>query len=269
MSIVERLADKAELADLLTTDTALHIYEIGDLDPFFWPHTRWFGLRDARGRVGAIALLYSGMDLPTVLVFERRNMDVAEALVTGLSPHLPPRFTAHLSPNLTRCVEKRWRCVSNARFLRMVLTDRALLETTPTAGHPLGPEHLAEVVAFYAHSYPGNWFDPRMLETGCYVGIRRHGMLACTAGVHVYSSDHRVAALGNVATDPSLRGQGLAQRATAQLCHSLFATVDTIGLNVKADNAAAIACYRKLGFEVVAEFEEAMFESSPQARAAP
>ncbi len=70
-----------------------------------------------------------------------------------------------------------------------------------------------------------------------------------------------MAALGNIATDPALRGQGLAHRATAQLCHTLLATVETIGLNVKADNAAAIACYRKLGFDVAAEYEEAMFDS--------
>ena len=261
MSTVERLVDKAELAELLAKDTALHLYEIGDLDPFFWPHTRWFGQRDKTGRVGAVALLYSGMDPPTLLAFERRNIGVAQTLVTGLSPYLPPSFYAHLSSTLTRCVATRWRRVSNDRFLKMVLADRELLDISPTAGQPLGPEHLPEVVAFYADSYPGNWFDPRMLQTGCYVGIRRNGVLVCTAGVHVYSSAYRVAALGNVATDPSLRDQGLAQRATAKLCQSLLATVDTIGLNVKADNAAAIACYRKLGFEVAAEFEEVMFES--------
>ncbi len=83
----------------------------------------------------------------------------------------------------------------------------------------------------------------------------------CTAGVHVYSSSYRVAALGNIATDSAWRGQGLAQRATAQLCRWLLDTVDTIGLNVNADNAAAIACYRKLGFEVAAEYDEAMFDS--------
>ena len=143
----------------------------------------------------------------------------------------------------------------------MVLTDRTRLDAIPALGGPLGPEQLGELTTFYARSYPGNWFDPRMLETGCYFGIRRDDQIVCAGGVHVYSASYRVAALGNIATDPECRGQGLAQQVTAQLCRSLLATVDTIGLNVKVDNSAAIACYRKLGFETAAEFDEATFAS--------
>ena len=40
-------------------------------------------------------------------------------------------------------------------------------------------------------------------------------------------------------------------------------TVDHIGLNVKADNAAAVACYRRLGFRPVAEYEEGDAHSVP------
>jgi ribosomal protein S18 acetylase RimI-like enzyme len=40
------------------------------------------------------------------------------------------------------------------------------------------------------------------------------------------------------------------------LCQSLLEKVEHVGLNVKADNDAAIACYRKLGFEVVAPYGE-------------
>jgi predicted GNAT family acetyltransferase len=94
------------------------------------------------------------------------------------------------------------------------------------------------------------------LDTGYYVGIRERGRLVCVAGVHVYSARQKVAALGNIATLPEARGRGHAQAATAVLCRRLLKTVTHVCLNVKADNQAAIACYRKLGFEVVASYEE-------------
>ncbi|MBO9384042.1 MAG: hypothetical protein J7479_17105, partial [Roseiflexus sp.] len=46
-----------------------------------------------------------------------------------------------------------------------------------------------ELLAFCAHSYPGNWFDPRMLETGRYVGIRgENSDLLSVASVTPWSS---------------------------------------------------------------------------------
>jgi hypothetical protein len=55
-------------------------------------------------------------------------------------------------------------------------------------------EHL---LALYATSYPGNWFVPRMLETGYYFDICGGGALVSVAGVHVFSLQYKVAALGN------------------------------------------------------------------------
>src|SRR5438093_529591 len=83
-----------------------------------------------------------------------------------------------------------------------------------------------------------NWFDPRMLETGHYYGIRQDGTLLSIAGVHVYSPRYRVAALGNITTRPAARGHGLATLVTAKLCQELLRSVDEIGLNVRADNAS-------------------------------
>ena len=82
----------------------------------------------------------------------------------------------------------------------------------------LGESDLLELDELYRAAYPGTWFTPRMLATGRYVGIRHDGRLACVAGVHVYSPTWGVAALGNVATLPELRGRGLARAACAALC---------------------------------------------------
>ena len=76
-----------------------------------------------------------------------------------------------------------------------------------------------------------------MLATGRYLGIRHDGRLVCVAGVHVHSPTWGVAALGNVATLPELRGQGLARGACAALCLLLLEDgIETIALNVRADN---------------------------------
>jgi ribosomal protein S18 acetylase RimI-like enzyme len=109
----------------------------------------------------------------------------------------------------------------------------------------------------YAAAYPGNFFVPRMLETGYYFGIRRGGMLASVAGVHVFSRPYKVAALGNITTRPDFRGQGLATAATVRLCQELRgAGIEHIGLNVKADNQAALECYKRIGFKQIADYGE-------------
>jgi predicted GNAT family acetyltransferase len=101
-----------------------------------------------------------------------------------------------------------------------------------------------------------------MLETGRYVGVRRDGALVCVAGVHVWSPAWRVAALGNVATLPEARGTGLATAACARLCRMLLEDgIDTISLNVRADNAAAIRAYEKLGFAQAADYVEVVLSS--------
>ena len=59
-----------------------------------------------------------------------------------------------------------------------------------------------------------------------------------------------------IATHPDHRGLGYGKAVTARICRSLLQTVDEIGLNVKADNCAAITCYERFGFETVAEYAE-------------
>ena len=65
-----------------------------------------------------------------------------------------------------------------------------------------------------------------------------------------------VAPLGNIVTHPGYRSRGYAKSVTAQLCRSLSEHVNHIGLNVKANNAAAIALYHKLGFEITTPYYE-------------
>jgi ribosomal protein S18 acetylase RimI-like enzyme len=144
---------------------------------------------------------------------------------------------------------------------KMILTGhRKVLEprSAPVPIGALSTPDLPAILEFYRQSYAGNWFDARMLETGQYCGAFAGNELVAIAGVHVYSERYRVAALGNVATHPLHRGKGLGTAVTAALCRSLLSRVDKIGLNVKADNLAALRCYEKLGFEKRAAYHETM-----------
>jgi len=243
--------DRAELAALLRKDSALHAYELGDLDDFFWPYTTWYRHDDA------VALLYHGQETPTLLAFA--DPEPLADLLRALTPLLPRVFYSHLSPGAEAALRPAFARDphTGGPHLKMVL-DRLAGDVTPE-GDVLTVADRDELERLYAEAYPGNWFDPRMLETGQYVGVRRAGRIVAVAGVHVWSPEYRVSAIGNVTTHPDHRGHGLAGRVTAALCHLLRRTTDVISLNVRADNAAAIAVYERLGFVPTAGYDEATY----------
>jgi ribosomal protein S18 acetylase RimI-like enzyme len=254
------LHSKEEIEAFLRRNVFLHLYELGDLDGFFWPYTTWYALKEGPA-IRELALLYTGSDLPVLLAFSDDPRSRMPDLLRSIAHLLPRRLYAHLTPALAGGLEDEFRLESHGTHLKMALADRSRLKRVDTSDVvSLSAADLDEVKVLYGVSYPGNWFDPRMLETGQYYGIRRDRDLVSVAGIHVYSPLYRIAALGNITTLPELRGQGLGTRVTAKTCQSLFGSVDHIGLNVKADNASAIASYRALGFERVADYEEFMLE---------
>ncbi|WP_329108869.1 GNAT family N-acetyltransferase [Micromonospora sp. NBC_01699] len=258
--LVESVHDRAELAELLLRTPDLRAYELGDLDERFWPYTTWY----RRGE--ALALLFHGAGLPILLALDTPDRFVPlTELVADLRPLLPRRFYAHLSPGVTAALEPEFAADSNGPHLKMALTDPTRLDRwqDTTEVVELTPADLTELGVFYELAYPAHSFVPRMVEQDPYVGVRRGGELLAVAGVHVFSPRYRVAAIGNVATHPQARGQGLASVAVAALCRRLLTSVDRIALNVKADNRAAIALYARLGFSQVAAYTELTFTARP------
>jgi RimJ/RimL family protein N-acetyltransferase len=251
------LHDKATIETVLRRQPFLHIYGLGDLDDFFWPYTTWYGW-PAGSQPTEIALLYTGAPLPVLLALSETPAELAR-LVQAILHLLPARLYSHLSADLATTFQGTYQVEPHGRYAKMALTDPARVRQVDTAGVvQLGPAQLAELQALYQASYPGNWFDPRMLETGCYYGWRVAGQLVAVAGIHVYSPAYRVAALGNVTTHPTWRGQGLATKVVAKLGQTLLTHIDYIGLNVNLDNVAAIRCYERLGFERIATYEECL-----------
>jgi len=255
-----RLYDKSAIEAFLRRSPFLHLYALGDLDDRFWPATTWYGRIEA-GEIRAVALLYGGLGLPTLLALGGEEMPHLEELLRSILPLLPRRFYTHLSPGLAGILGHHYRLEPHGEHDKMALVHLDRLPFTEIPGVVrLTEADLEEVLQFYAGSYPGNWFEPQMLQSGPYFGMRGPGGLVSIAGVHVWSPRYRVAALGNVATHPGQRGRGYGRAVTGTLCTHLLCTADTIGLNVKSDNAAAIACYRALGFEPCACYEEYLAE---------
>ena len=258
MGVVE-LRDRDVIAEFCRRRPAVHAYSLGDLDDFFWPHTRWLAWEGDEG-LEQLVLIYGEPDPPVLLALAEPFGDRMTDLLDAIAPELPASVYAHLSPGLVLALAPRLVPSSPAVPHRKL----ALVEPTRLREHRgqsvlLGPEDVDEVRAFYERAYPGTWFEPRMLETRRYVGIRDGAGLVCVAGVHVWSPDWRVAALGNVATLPEARGRGLATAACADLCRRLLDDgIEVIALNVRADNGAAIRAYEKLGFAHAAEYVEVL-----------
>ena len=266
MDVVE-LRDRDEIATFLRRRPAVHAYALGDLDDFFWPHTRWLGA-SIDGRLAQIALLYDEPDPPVLLGLAEQPETTMAELLLETADRLPSRLYAHLSPSLLGPLAPALVPVTEpAAHLKLGLVQPDALAPYDTEDvELLDPDDLHVVERFYASAYPGTWFQARMLETRRYVGVRRDGALVCVAGVHVWSPTWRVAALGNVATLPEARGAGLATAACARLCRILLDDgIDTISLNVRADNAAAIRAYQKLGFAHAADYVEVVLSSTRHA----
>lgn len=261
------LHDKSEIETFLRGDPFLHLYELGDLDDFFWPYTSWIASRQD-GVIKALLLLYSGGGLPVLLANVREDPCLVIELLkdSALAPLLPRRFYSHLGVGLadTLC-SAGYSLEFHGHFHKMALVDPGKIETClgqNKAAYPLrrlAPADAPVLARMYDEAYPGNWFDVRMLETGVYYGAWDGERIISAAGVHVYSPRYRAAALGNICTRPEYRGAGLGSQVTASVCRALLADgVDRVGLNVRAGNEAALAVYTRLGFAICADYEEYM-----------
>jgi ribosomal protein S18 acetylase RimI-like enzyme len=96
-----------------------------------------------------------------------------------------------------------------------------------------------------------------MVADGVFHGIYEGTGLVAVAGTHLLAREEGVAAIGNVYTRHDRRGRGLGRLVTSAVLGEL-AGVETIGLNVRADNDAALRLYESLGFARHCQFYEAL-----------
>ena len=255
---IQIVKDRSALEKYFRQDLALHLYSLGDLDDFYWPRITCYGNQTETG-LKNITPFYQGENLPVLLAFGELDQEYLQQLQTLM----PDRFYAHLSTGLIKHFSDYYQYAEHGDHYKMALVNSdPILRANTNNTFQLTETDLPEVNKLYEESYPDNAFDPRMLKSGQYIGIRHLGQLVSIAGIHTYSATYRVAALGNITTHPENRGQGYGRAVTARLCQLLEDKVDFIGLHVKCDNQHAISLYQSLGFRISSIYGEFSLQKS-------
>jgi ribosomal protein S18 acetylase RimI-like enzyme len=249
--------NKDALLEHFRRDPILFGYHIGDLDDFYFDRCKW--AVTGNNGIEEVALIYTGLEIPTVLAFGYGNK--FNGFLESLISELPEQFYCHYRKSSGGVFRRIYSEKSLGTHLKMKLVSEDYIShlRDDLEIQRLDINHRSGLLELYEESYPDNYFDDRMLETGKYLGCFMDGKLACVGGVHVHSNEYEISILGNITTHPDYRGRGLATALTASLLKDLRTGSNTIALNVKKDNYAAIKCYQKLGFDVYCEYEESFF----------
>lgn len=236
----------------LETDRSWAAFSLADLDPPFARHATWFGPPAGN----TVVLIYRAYD-PPLLVCHGSAEAAAESLAScrvAVGPGQPVYVsaTAEWLPLLDEVLIVHGR--------RPMVRMRLDLDTHRFTGAPglvrLGPADLPAVQALYRNDPPA-FFLPSQLRDGVYYGVRDEAGLAAIAGTHVLSRGSAVGAIGNVYTRPERRRQGLAAAVTSAVSAELLSLgIDTVVLNITADNGPARRAYERIGFGEYCTFTE-------------
>jgi GNAT superfamily N-acetyltransferase len=255
-----RLTDKNEIRTRLRRDPAWSVYALGDLEPPMFAKTRWF--------VPDLTLVVQ--DYGTTILFAMGPGSVREALECVEGPvHLQVQadtldeVARHAAVSSTRLM---WRMTWTGDLSRRsaATRHRGKADRVPASGAATSRLHASDVPALEALYADGkssgeapDFFFPSMVADGVFHGIYEGEALVAAAGTHLLAREEGAAAIGNVYTRHDRRGRGLGSLVTSAVLGEL-AGVETIGLNVRADNDAARHLYESLGFARHCQFYEAL-----------
>lgn len=247
---IDGAAPAREARAFFARDRILAAYALADLDPENVDRARWWlARRDGEPVAGAL--------LVDVLPFRPCFASGETAALAELFRHAirEPRLIVATPPAGRPAVEAVY------RFERCDLMHRMAVDATrfrPRVAHSvvrLGPDRLEDVIALYGAASE-NYFTPQRLRREIYFGIYAGPALVAAAGTHVRSEEAGIAAVGNVLTRAAYRNRGMATSCTSAVTEAALDRHRDVVLNVRQDNAAAIAVYERLGYRGHATFVE-------------
>jgi len=249
MEIAE-IKDKKRIHEFLLKDPYLHLYELGNLQEKLFRKITWYASSE-KGKIRSLSMLYPSEDRSIFFLIENQDTKAAFELASFIAAKLPDRLYCHVSENVIAALEPAYTVSKPVTYIKMKITGDILLDAAckyRDYTYRVNKNDFEPLREFLLSVNPAAFFNRAMLETGRYFCIRKNGEIKAMAGVHFYSEEYGSAAIGNVAVAEKHRGRGLAKSVTASLCRDLWPCVKYIGLNVRADNAAAIKAYTDIGF---------------------
>jgi ribosomal protein S18 acetylase RimI-like enzyme len=239
------LTDKNSIRAILRRDPAWCVYALGDLSPEMFPKTKWF--------TPDLSLVLK--DYGTSILFAMGAGSVREALGAVTWPvHLQVRSDA------LEAVAQHAKVEDTREMWRMIWTRQRGIQKDDRAIR-LGEADVQALQVLYVDGEESgespDFFYPAMLARGVFFGVYEERQLVAAAGTHLVSRDEGAAAIGNIYTRRDRRGRGLGRAVTTAVMREL-AALETVGLNVRADNGAALSLYESLGFERHCPFYEAV-----------
>ncbi|TBR19004.1 MAG: GNAT family N-acetyltransferase [Chitinophagaceae bacterium] len=121
---------------------------------------------------------------------------------------------------------------------------------TDTEIVPLHAAHIDEMIALTELTKPGP-FRSRTIEFGNYHGIFENNKLVAMGGERLHVDDY--IEVSAICTHPDFQGKGYGAKITHYLSASVIEKNKIPFLHVRMENDAAIAVYKKLGFEIRAK----------------
>lgn len=243
-----RLTDQTAIRAILRRDPGWGVYALGDLVPAMFAKTQWF--------VPDLTLVLH--DFGTSILFAVGTASIREAL-----DHV--RWPVHLQLRQDALDEvARYAVIeSQCQMWRMGWEGprEGGRHADATAAVRLGAADVPALLKLYADGEATgespDFFYPSMVSSGVFFGVYEGDALVAAAGTHLFAPEERAVAIGNIYTMRAHRGRGLGRVVTSAVLAAVK-DIETVGLNVRAGNHAAMSLYESLGFVRHCQFYEGL-----------
>ena len=230
-----RLIQPSDIRPLLRRDPIWSVYALGDLAPPMFPKTQWF--------TPDVTLVLH--DYGTNILFAAGTGSIREAL-----DHVT--WPVHLQVQADALEEiARYATIKHQKQMWRMGWAGAAGATGAAGAVRLGANDVPALLALYgdgdATGESPDFFHPSMVSDGVFFGVYDGGALVAAAGTHLLAPEEGAAAIGNIYTMRDHRGRGLGKVVTSAVLAAVK-EIETVGLNVRADNVAALHLYESLGF---------------------